>query len=105
MRGHARPQLDVGSPACYIGRDGDTAGLSSKSNDVGLRLILLGVQQRVLNSTGIEHCADFLRRCDGPGPNQNRPLFVDDEPTNHFCNFAPFLRLCQTDTGASVRPL
>ena len=77
MLGDARPELDVGAAAGHVRRDRDVAALARLRDDLGLALVVLGVQHLVLDPAALEHLGELLglldrRRADEDGP----PLVV-----------------------------
>ena len=56
---HAVAELDVGTAAGHVGRDRDGAGLARVLDDLGLALVVLGVQDLVLDALALEQVASF----------------------------------------------
>ena len=70
--GDALAELDVGSAAGHVGRDRHAARLARLGDDLGLDLVVLGVQDLVLDPLGLEQGAEPLRLFDRTGADQDR---------------------------------
>ena len=58
------PEHDVGAAARHVGRDGDRALAARLGDDLGLALVLLGVQHVVLDALLLELLGEHLRGLD-----------------------------------------
>ena len=54
---HLRRQLDVGTTAGHVGGNGNGACLTSLGHNLGLTLVLLGVQHVMLDAAHFQHSA------------------------------------------------
>ena len=69
---HAFAQDDVGAPAGHVGGDGHHALLPGLGHDLGLFLVLLGVEDFVLDAFPLQQLAQVFRFFDGGGAHQHR---------------------------------
>ena len=65
-------QHDVGAAAGHVGGHGDGAELAGLGDDLGLLLVVLGVQDAVRDALALEHLGQQLRLLDGDGAHQHR---------------------------------
>ena len=70
--GHALAELDVGTAAGHVGGHRHPAGLAGLGDDLGLDLVVLGVQDLVLDVRRREQGAELLRLLDRPRADQDR---------------------------------
>ena len=70
---HPFAELDVGAAAGHVGGDGHPAVLSGPGDDLGLPVMLLGVEHLVLDLLLFQHRRDLLGDIDGDGADQDRP--------------------------------
>jgi hypothetical protein len=73
--GDALSQLDVGAAAGHVGGDGHGAGLTGIADDLGLGLVVLGVEHVVFDAAFFEDAGDLLGHIDGDGAHQHRLAF------------------------------
>ena len=65
-------QDDVGAAAGHVGGDGHGAFAAGLGDDLGLALVILGVQHFVLDAAAIEHVAEQFALFDRDGADQDR---------------------------------
>ena len=70
--GHARPELDVDAAAGHVGGDGHRAGKPGVLDDLGLALVLLGVEDVVLDAVPLEHAREHLADLDRHRADEHR---------------------------------
>ena len=66
-------QFDVGAAPGHVGGDGDRALLPGAGHDLGLLLVVLGVEHRVDDALLLEHAAEHFAGLDGDGAHQDGP--------------------------------
>ena len=64
-------QHDVGAAAGHVGGHGDRPQLAGLGHDLGLLLVVLGVQDIVLDAPLFQHVGELLRLLDGHGAHQH----------------------------------
>ena len=69
---HAGPEFDVGTASGHVGGDRDRSGTPGIGHDLGLALVLLGVQHFVLETSSLEHACECLRDLHARRPDQDR---------------------------------
>ena len=65
-------ELDVGAPPGHVGGDGDRARLARLGDDIGLLLVIAGVEHAVLDLAFLEQSGEVLGLLDGDGAHQHR---------------------------------
>ncbi|MPM84606.1 hypothetical protein SDC9_131679 [bioreactor metagenome] len=79
---HAGAQLDVGTTARHVGGHRDRAFLTGPGHDLGLVLMVFGVEHVVRNVNPFEHAAQNFGIFNRDGAQQHRlPLLV---PSDHL---------------------
>ena len=71
-----RGKLDIGTTACHIGGDGNSAALAGLSHDFSFAGVLLGVEHVVLDAAHTEHAAEEFGSFHVGGTHQNRAACV-----------------------------
>ena len=69
--GGVAPQHDIGAAARHVGGDGDGPGAAGLGHDVGLLLVVLGVEDLVGDALPLEHGREQLALLDGDGAHQD----------------------------------
>ena len=69
---HVAAELDVGAPPRHVGGDGDAPRLSGLGDDVGLLLVVAGVEHVVGDFLLLEQLGKVLRLLDADGADQGR---------------------------------
>ena len=65
-------QQDVGAAAGHVGGDGDRALAAGLRDDLGLALVVLGVEHLVLDAHALQHAGELLGLLDRDGAHQHR---------------------------------
>src|SRR5690606_24241231 len=88
---YARPELDVGTAAGHVRRDGDAAGVACFGDDLGLALVLLGVEDVVRDAAELQHAAQFLGDVDGGRAHEDGTTGLGqlDDVVDHRIEFLP----------------
>ena len=91
--GNAVAQLDVGSAAGHVGGDRHAAFLAGLRHDLGLDLVVLGVQDLVFDPLCLEQGAEPLRLFDGPRADEYRHALLVPLDDLESDRLEPFFRI------------
>src|SRR5690606_11708401 len=73
--GDTRAEFNVSTAADHVGRNGNGSPLTGPSDNLGLLLVVLGIENGVRNAHLFKHAREKLADLNGDGTDENRTAF------------------------------